>query len=455
MSDSNPKKISTRSQSVDRRENIDFSLRNFFEISKNVPNYKELRELFARQLGIDSKELETLRSLHLKSNSTESISSPSFSKADKLLSAQVQVERLPLQQPKDPFSPGRTLARSPVRRELIPARTNQTEIDFEAIPSTENIQTISEEPGSTNSPSEPLERFEMAEAKLTYRDAVMYLKEFSGNDLERASFIAQCDLYMRKVDPAIRDDLLELIKTKIVREAHAKIAPMDSHATWEDLKRKILSLKKPVSMRAAKIKLKAVYQNTAESISDYGARVSKLLEEINDAAEASEETPAALRKMLQQNESLAIDMFVENILWEPLCLAVSGAKHATLGEAIDYAIQKEYAKKHSNVPVCTYYQCKRRGHTEENCKKKATDAKKKQQDQGKTPKKSYGNSTPRGQYRNDCDPGNSSADSPKKPFHKNNNGNVNSNKDQQKRANVISEAGNESAKVTLAELQKN
>lgn len=182
---------------------------------------------------------------------------------------------------------------------------------------------------------------------------------------------------MKKCDPAIRDDLLELIETKIIREAFAKIAPMDGYNNWEDLKRKIISLKKPLSSRAAKIRLKAVYQKSAESISDYGARVAKLLEEINDVVEASEEVPTTMKKLLQQNEALAIEMFVENILWEPLCLAVSGAKHKTLREAIEYAIKKEYAKKHSNIPIWTYFQCKRRGHTEENCRKKIADAKKK------------------------------------------------------------------------------
>lgn len=182
-----PSKV-TRSQSTDTRANQNkITLEEFSKLDKNSPQYRELSNLVKDNLRNSEFEPNLLKN----QPETRELS--------------IQIPKLTPEQIENPFGAQKTLIHSPTSNSStgiipteeihnIPTDGNIVEgsilfsdSDISNQNSILNQTENSEDTSTTNNPDNINISFKMAEAKLTYRDAVMYLREFSGDDLERDS----------------------------------------------------------------------------------------------------------------------------------------------------------------------------------------------------------------------------------------------------------------------------
>lgn len=204
---------------------------------------------------------------------------------------------------------------------------------------------------------------------VTLTDAILAIPVFKGEKKELETFLNTCDVYMDIIPNEHKDNLLRIIKTKIVGDALAKIAPIEDLANWQAIKAKLkLKVYKKVSFEFAQEDLNNITQYKDETIEKYGNRIKEKLRNLNEAI--SDITTENAEKIILRkvNEKQAISKFQQNLRDNNIRILVSASSKENLDEAITYALQKELLEKHKKTASCGL--CGLTNHSEENCRKK-------------------------------------------------------------------------------------
>lgn len=173
------------------------------------------------------------------------------------------------------------------------------------------------------------------------KDAITAIPLFTGIKKDLEAFINTCEIYIDVIPNDKKDDLLKVIRSKIVGDALAKISPMTEAIAWNEIKTKLKNkFYKKVSLEYAQEDLYNVIQLQNETIEEYGNKVKNKLRSLNDTTNElvdSQEEKNILRKM---NEKLAISKFEQNLKSDTIRILVSAKTKGTLDESITYALQK-------------------------------------------------------------------------------------------------------------------
>lgn len=209
-----------------------------------------------------------------------------------------------------------------------------------------------------------------ANMSIELKDIISAIPVFSGEKKELETFINTCDLYVELIDQKDLPNLLKIIKTKITSEALAKISPVSTLNSWQEIKKKLKEkIQRRVTIEFAKEDLDNVSQKREETIEQYGGRIRSKLRILNEAIKdmtSDENEIAILRKL---NERQAVSKFEQNIRENTLKILVSAAAKGSLDESIAFAIQKELTLKIKPNPFKKCANCGMTNHETENCRK--------------------------------------------------------------------------------------
>lgn len=225
-----------------------------------------------------------------------------------------------------------------------------------------NFETSPQSQHSIVSNSGESELFTMA--NLTYKDLILAIPQFDGNEKEIESFINSCDIYEKLIEEDQSNIFLAIIISKLKGEALAKLQPIAEINNWAELKEKIEEkIRKPLSFEYAQERLCHITQNRNENIEIYGRKIRVALEKLNLASRCLTKEDNALKMLKLANEKLAIQKFEQNLSNPNLKVIVAAANKTTLENTISFAMQKELSNKF--VKNCNY--CKKEGHYEREC----------------------------------------------------------------------------------------
>lgn len=211
----------------------------------------------------------------------------------------------------------------------------------------------------------------MGEPIFSAKDLSFLIPEFNGDENKLESFINICSKYysMMKNDQAAL--FLAIVQTKIVGEALDDLQPIDDLKSWDAIKAKLQEkVKTPETYEFAQEQLSLVRQKRGESVEDFGKRIRKGLEKLNLATKSLTRDENALKPLRTANEKHAIHKFEQNMFDEKIKLMVGAANFSNLREAITFAISKELFQRTNTNKTCSF--CKNIGHTEDECRKKAS-----------------------------------------------------------------------------------
>lgn len=210
------------------------------------------------------------------------------------------------------------------------------------------------------------------------KDVITAIPVFSGDRKDLDAFINTCDLYVELIAEANQTNLLKIIKTKIIGEALAKISPINTLNSWENIKTRLREkIIKKISIDFAREDLNNVTQGKEESMEQYGNKIRKKLKALNEAIKDITENDAEIQVLRRMNEKHAISKFEQNIKENHLRILVSAAAKDSLDDCITFAIQKELLTKTKNFKKCNYCglnghettECRRRQNNDKNVKK--------------------------------------------------------------------------------------
>lgn len=192
---------------------------------------------------------------------------------------------------------------------------------------------------------------------------------FRGDEKDLETFIDNADLYFAIVAESQKQTLLRIIKARITGEALNKIGNLASYESWEDLKQALKTkIKTIISFEAAQEEITNVKQKNTETIQEYGNRVKKLLQNLNNANLTLVDNESSIAALKIANEKIAIRKFEQNLLNETLKIIVSSSNKQTLEESVSYAVEREMWLRSTNVTKCNF--CNKTGHLESECRTK-------------------------------------------------------------------------------------
>lgn len=204
--------------------------------------------------------------------------------------------------------------------------------------------------------------------EMELKHIVSAIPVFDGKRKQLDSFISTCEIYISLVAENQKDNLLKVIKAKLIGDALIKTQPLEGINTWAALKERIkTAIKTRVSYEYAQ-DLNNVIQWKDESVEKFSERVREKLRVVLESMTTPTNTEAEKVVMRKCMERLAISKFSQNLRSNNLKILVSASGKTSLDECITFALEKELLEKGRNQTSCGI--CGLSNHTDLNCRRK-------------------------------------------------------------------------------------
>lgn len=214
---------------------------------------------------------------------------------------------------------------------------------------------------------QPLQPNNMSQPALGLKQFLSGIQHYKGDEKELDAFINNCDLYWSLAEDNQKNTLLNIIKAKLSGEVLQKIGSLTPLQTWPTLKAALREGIKPlISFAGAQEAIMMNKQIPKETIRQFGTRMKKLLEDLNNTQHILNSTDTVKLALRSQNEKQSIIKYTQNILNPELQRLVSASTKDTLDESIAYAYEKEMWIKSSSLLKCSL--CNKNNHLEFECK---------------------------------------------------------------------------------------
>lgn len=202
------------------------------------------------------------------------------------------------------------------------------------------------------------------------KDLIGRIPTFNGQQRDLEHFINTCEMINTNL---IKDDqrnsLVYFIKMNITDIALAKMQPLSTLNSWNEIKGRLEDkFKRPITSENAQNEIARIKQQYGEPIEIYGNKFRMALRRLNTASENDSNSEEGRKALRNSNEKFAINKFEQNILNSQLKLWVQVKSCDTLDKAITAAMEKEYQFANTRKLICNY--CNKEGHTAINCRRR-------------------------------------------------------------------------------------
>ena len=170
-------------------------------------------------------------------------------------------------------------------------------------------------------------------------EIVRILPEFNGRNISVNRFIKECREAENFVNPNDRDFFIKLIKARITGEASDYL----QYKSFDNLDQLLLDLKRVFSpiqnLPQVQTDLARVKQNQNERVSEYGLRVTRILQKARELIDENF-NPLVARGMIEGTVNTAIECFTLGLNSE-IAARMNGKVSTTLEQTISIAIDCE------------------------------------------------------------------------------------------------------------------
>lgn len=190
-----------------------------------------------------------------------------------------------------------------------------------------------------------------SKAQTSYKkttEIIKILPEFDGQNISINQFIRKCRDAESFADPADKNFFIRLVESKVTGDARAYL----QYKTFNTLDQLLVELKRAFaptqSLPQIQTDLARVVQMPSEKISEYGLRVTKILQKAVEYINENYEIPVA-QGMLEGSVNTAIECFILGLNQE-VAQRMIGKKPNTLETAISLALECEkYVKQRKEL----------------------------------------------------------------------------------------------------------